>query len=40
MCERRKLKINIGKSKVMKMSETGEKCNKNKSEREGYGRGK
>ena len=27
MCERRKLKINVGKSKVMKMSDTGEKSN-------------
>ena len=27
MCERRKLKINVGKSKVMKMSDTGEKGN-------------
>ena len=27
VCERRKLKINVGKSKVMKMSDTGEKGN-------------
>ena len=27
MCERRKLKINVGKSKVMKISDTGEKGN-------------
>ena len=28
VCERRKLKINVGKSKVMKMSDTGEKGNR------------
>ena len=27
VCERRKSKINVGKSEVMKMSDTGEKCN-------------
>ena len=27
VCERRKLKNNVGKSKVMKMSDTGEKGN-------------
>ena len=27
VCKRRKLKINVGKSKVMKMSDTGEKDN-------------
>ena len=27
VCEKRKLKINVGKSKVMKMSDTGEKGN-------------
>ena len=27
VCERRKLKINVGTSKVMKMSDTGEKGN-------------
>ena len=27
MCERRKLKINVGKSKMMEMSDTGEKGN-------------
>ena len=38
VCERRKLKINVGKSKVMKIAGTGEKCNMKKSERGGYER--